>query len=625
MSMSAASESSEGIEAEVSATVSSRANALFWGGAKRAGASAGVLCGLLLLGTDAAVESPLVGAWVAALVASYGTRFAFARAYLALGPGARQALRAQWRRRAIWLASTAGAVWGVGFPLMWHLATDRERAFVGIIFAGLVAASSAALSAIQPALLGFILPLWLGLFMGLAMTAKDRLDAALAAASLVLLPLLRRGTQVMHDEFERTIHLMHSKDRLTKDLEAARDAALAAARARSDFVSMMSHELRTPLNGVVGLTTLLLDTPLDPDQRELAKGAHTSAQMLVGLIDGVLDLSKIDAGRLELDCTDFDLNLELETLRTVLALRAREKGLSFCIEVNGTVPPAVRGDWFRLRQVLVNLIGNALKFTERGQVTVRVQVQGGRPGPVRVRFEVADTGPGLSREQQARLFQPFVQADRSIARRFGGTGLGLSISHRLVALMGGALEVLSVDGQGATFSFEVSLEVGAEPRPGPAPMPVRRSGRVAVCDDNDINLVVATRLLQRLGFEVVAARGGTELVRLAATRGPFDLVVLDLQMPDLDGYQTLAALRDAGVRGPAMALTANASMVERERALASGFSWFLTKPLQVSALTAALDELGGSSGGAQAQTAPPMDTAGDSSRQVEGARPVLQR
>ena len=579
----------DGLDAAVCVTVTSRANALFWGGALRATVSAGVLGSLLLLATDAARPSPIAWGWVVALAVSYAARLVGARAYLALGREARQAQRERWRRRAVWVATMAGLVWGSGFSLFWFLATDRERAFVGIIFAGLVAASSAVLSALRPAFLGFILPLWLGLFVGLLLTANDDGDAVLAASSIVLLPLLWRGTKVMHDEFERTIRLMVTQEHLTRDLAAARDAALAAARARSDFVSMMSHELRTPLNGVVGLTTLLLDTPLDADQRELAKGAHASAEMLVGLISGVLDLSKIDAGRLELDAADFDLAHELETLRAVLALRAREKGLSFEVEVRGQVPPAVRGDWFRLRQVLVNLAGNALKFTERGGVTVRVEAHGGAPGPVRVRFGVTDTGPGMSAEQLSRLFQPFAQADRSIARRFGGTGLGLSISQRLVSLMGGTLEVSSREGEGSTFSFEVPLEPGVVPRRMPTPVPVRRSGRVAVCDDNDINLVVATRLLQRLGFEVVSATSGAELVKLIATRGPVDVLVLDPQMPVLDGYQTLSALREAGVHAPAIALTANASMQERDLALASGFSLFLTKPLQLAALTAALD------------------------------------
>ena len=583
-----AGDSTTALETAVRAAVSERANALFWGGAGRAAFSNAALGGLLLAAVREAHTHRLAWLWAVLMLTVYGSRLVRARHFAKQSADEQRRLGATWRRRAIISTTAAGVTWGPGLFLLWGLADSRERIFVVAVLSGLVAAVSTLLAALRPAFVGFITPLWLGLVSSLISTATTATDLMLACASVVLLPLLLRGTQTMHDEFERTIRLTIAQEQMTKALEAARDAALAAARARSDFVSMMSHELRTPLNGVIGLTTLLLDSRLDADQRELAKGAHSSAEMLVGLINGVLDLSKIDTGKLELDRADFDLAHELDALRAVLALRAKEKSLFFAIEVEGQVPPCLRGDWFRLRQVLVNLVGNALKFTERGSVSVRVVVTPAEPDLL-VRFEVKDTGIGMTPAQLERIFQPFMQAEASIARRFGGTGLGLSISERLVSLMGGTLKVQSVEGQGSTFSFAVPLE-----RREVAPQLVittgPRSGRVGVCDDNDINLTVAARLVERLGFEVVRAHDGAELLGLLAA-SPCDLLLLDLQMPGLDGYETLARLRAAGVKVPAVALTASASVEERDRALAGGFDAFLTKPLHLSDLTTTLDRL----------------------------------
>lgn len=580
---------SSALESAVRAAVAERANTLFWGGAGRAAFSNAALGALLIAAVSGAHRHPLVWLWALMTVLVYGSRLVGARRFAKQTIDEQRQLSGTWRLRAIISATASGVTWGPGLFLLWVLADSHERIFVVAVMSGLVAAISTLLAALRPAFIGFITPLWFGLVSSLLSTATTGTDLMLAGGSVLLLPLLLRGTQTMHVEFERTIRLTLAQEQMTKALEAARDAALAAARARSDFVSMMSHELRTPLNGVIGLTTLLLDSRLDADQRELASGAHASAEMLVGLINGVLDLSKIDTGKLELDRTDFDLGHELDALRLVLALRAKEKALFFAIDVEGEVPPCLRGDWFRLRQVLVNLVGNALKFTEQGSVSVRVVVTPVDASSVRVRFEVKDTGIGMTPAQLERIFQPFMQAEASIARRFGGTGLGLSISERLVSLMGGSLEVRSVEGQGSTFSFEVPLE-----RREVAPQLTRsagpRSGRVAVCDDNDINLTVAARLVERLGFEVMRARDGAELLSLVQ-RTPCDLLLLDLQMPGLDGYETLAQLRAAGVKVPAVALTASASVEERDRALAAGFDAFLTKPLHLSDLTTTLDRL----------------------------------
>lgn len=529
--------------------------------------------------------------WAVALVTVYGGRIWFGHQFTSQSAQQQQADTRRWRLRAVVAATLSGLVWGPGTFMLWRLADDRERVFVVAVLSGLLAAVASLLAALRPAFVGFVTPVWAGLLASLVSTASTATEVAMAAMTVVLLPLLLRATRTMHDEFERTTALMLAQEQLTLDLEATRDAAVAAARARSDFVSMMSHELRTPLNGVVGLTTLLLDTELNADQKQLATGAHASAEMLMSLINGVLDLSKIDAGKLELDNAAFDLPRELRALGAVLAMRAREKELGFSIDIEGQVPASLWGDWFRLRQVLVNLVGNALKFTERGDVSVSLVMQAATPTQVTARFEVKDTGIGMTAEQLARVFQPFAQAAPSTARRFGGSGLGLSISERLVTLMGGTLTVDSAEGRGSTFSFSVPLEVRATAGAPHLPLAAGlRSGRVAVCDDNDVNLTVAARLVERLGFEVERARDGVELLALMEAR-PCDVVLLDLQMPGLDGYDTLTRLRATGRLIAVAALTASASVVERDRCLAAGFDAFLTKPLNVAELTLTLDRL----------------------------------
>ena len=380
--------------------------------------------------------------------------------------------------------------------------------------------------------------------------------------------------------------------RAAEDLAAARDGALLASTAKSEFLSTMSHEIRTPMNGVIGLTELLLETALDDDQLELASGVKVSAENLLVIINDILDFSKIEAGKLDLEETALNVGSVVDDVGRILARAAHDKGLELLVDVHPDVPTALLGDAVRIQQVLLNLASNAVKFTYEGEVVIRVCVLNENVERAALRFEVIDMGIGIAVGDQQRLFRAFAQADSSTTRKFGGTGLGLAICRQLVELMGGQLGLISAPGEGSTFWFELSLRraessAGLETRSDPRTLAGRRA---LVVDDNTTNRRILREQLLSWGVEAVEAADAYEALSLAApaaTAGEtFDLGVIDLNMPGMDGIELASTLK-ADAATSTMTLFLLSSSGERLGAAEShlrGFAGSLTKPVRSSEL-----------------------------------------
>jgi signal transduction histidine kinase/HPt (histidine-containing phosphotransfer) domain-containing protein/ActR/RegA family two-component response regulator len=382
------------------------------------------------------------------------------------------------------------------------------------------------------------------------------------------------------------------------ELEQARDAAEAANQAKSTFLATISHEIRTPMNGVIGTAELLEREPLNDRQKRLVRTVRTSAAALLRIIDDVLDFSKIEAGRMELEDAPFLLRGVVEGTCETLSVQAESKGLGIVTEVGSGTPDLVSGDATRVRQILFNLIGNAIKFTEVGEIRVAVRALAIRDGRVQLAISVADSGIGMTPAQTARLFQPFSQADSSTTRRYGGTGLGLSIVRRLAELMGGTATAHSTPGRGSVFTVILDLGVASSPpaiaRPASTGKRGAVSGTVLAVDDYPVNLEVLTGQLEILGIAVETASGGLEALTKWRER-PYTLVLTDIHMPDMDGFELTRQIRaeetvaGTGRRTPIVALTANALKGEADRCLASGMDGYLTKPLTLDRLRETID------------------------------------
>lgn len=551
---------------------------------------------------------PRIMGWFAFMLGAIGCQLWLAGSFQRTKPGVDAARRWAWRLQAITLLVAAG--WGAS---VWMLPAARGNdAYITGVAQVLILAGWATALARRSLTTGqrlgcagaLLLPLALRFFLQADLTGAA-LGTCVVAFIVYAVSAGRRDRAILSDAFAARDEsaararemIAHQASRQTREVELqeAHDRAASASDAKSEFVAAISHEIRTPLNGVLGMLRIVRDTPLQPEQRDYLKTAYDSAETLLLLLNDVLDLAKIEAGRLELHHAPFQPVAVAQSVADLMHARARDKGLELHLHIGANVPGAIIGDAARLRQVLTNLIGNAIKFTPRGRIDLAVTCEERTEARAVLLFSVSDTGVGIDSAALERLFKPFSGAAASTGRRYGGTGLGLAISKRLAEAMGGLLQVQSALNQGATFRLLLPCKLPAADAPTPAssaaPSPTPAfQGRVLVVEDDSVNRQVMELFLKKLRVAPTFAHDGESAISLAASED-FDVILMDCQLPGIDGLEATRRIRGANDgRRPVkiIALTASTGRSVRDACLAAGMNDFLTKPVRLEVLVEVL-------------------------------------
>jgi len=517
-----------------------------------------------------------------------------------------------WRYRYIATLTLVGLFAGLGITMIEVYLSSSGQFFAVGILCGLITVNLMTSVASLPALVGFQLTLLGPTIAFQLFIMKDPLALAMAGALIVMGVILgftaRRFNAILTRSLELRFANTDLVQRLQQSIEEAQLLAATASsanKAKSEFLANMSHEIRTPMNAVVGTTHLLADTGPTAEQREYIDIIHLSAEALLSIINDILDHSKIEANKLVLESQDLDLKSLIANVLSTASLKSTPKDLELTSDIDPQIPGPLRGDPNRLRQILLNLVGNAVEFTDVGSVAIHVVLDDESDTRTSVRFSVRDTGVGIEADQLPHLFDAFTQVDSSATRRHGGTGLGLTISKQLTTLMGGEIGVESAVGEGSTFWFTAVLDKQApEPRkqitgelqqsstPSPA-TDGQTPRRILVAEDDRTSQLIVVRTLEKFGFQIDAVPNGSEAI-LALSQRQYDLVLMDVQMPRMDGLETARTIRDpsSSVQNhhiPIIAMTAHAMIGDREKCLAAGMNAYVSKPVQPDDLRSAIE------------------------------------